>query len=348
MTTMQGLTFPGDSRAALATFAVPEAGPSQVVIRIKASGLCGSDLHSYHAADGLRAPGTGEHIVAGHEPCGVVEAVGSAVTTFAPGDRVLAYHILGCGYCHNCRLGFQVSCTSPARAAYGGQRNGGHGEFMLAEDRSLIRLPEAVSFIDGAMVACGFSTAYAATRRAGVRAGDRVVITGLGPVGTAAAMICADLGAEVIGVDLNAERAAAAQKLGVTHALSMPGELEALEAIREITAGHGVDAAIECSGSDQGRHLCLAAAAVWGHVVYVGFGGSEVAINAPKLIIQKQLTLRGSWVSSMAEMEEAVRLIAHRDLHPDSMISRIFSLSEGAEAYKLFAAGAVGKFAIVS
>jgi len=343
---MSGLTFPGDCRAEIREFEKPEPGPTEALIHIKASGLCGSDLPSYRAPDGLRAVGTNDTIAAGHEPAGVVEAVGSLVTRFKPGDRVLAYHILGCGYCHNCRLGYPVMCTSPARAAYGGHRNGGHAEFMVAEERSLISLPDAVSFIDGAMVACGVSTAYAACVNAGVAAGDRVVVTGLGPVGLSVAMFAADRGATVIGVDPNTERAEYARNFGVTHAVST---LEgAVDRVRDLTGGTGAEVAIECSGNDSGRHLCLEGAGSWGRVVYVGFGGTSLTFDVGWLVIQKQLTIKGSWVSSLGQMENVLDVLVRRDLHPDSMIVRQFALNEGAEAYKLFNAGSVGKIAIVA
>ena len=345
---MRGLVFVGNSQSELRDFPVQEPGPTEVLIQIKASGLCGSDLHSYRSSDGLRGPGTGAFIVAGHEPAGVVERVGSLVTSFSAGDRVLAYHILGCGMCHNCRLGYPVSCTSPSKAAYGGQRNGGHAEFMTAEERSLIALPPEVSFIDGATVACGTSTAYAATRRAGVSSGDRVLVTGLGPVGLAVALFCSDLGAEVIGVDPNPERAEFAKRYGVHHAVTNPDEESALGQIAQHSGGRGCSVAIDCSGSDAARNLCLQAAAGWGRVVFVGFGDTNLTINAAEVLILKQLSLYGSWVSSMAQMEDVVDVLRSRALHPDAMVTQQYSLDESAEAYSAFAGGSLGKLVVVS
>jgi threonine dehydrogenase-like Zn-dependent dehydrogenase len=346
MATMPGLVFLGRNQSELREFPVPEPSPTEAVIRVMASGLCGSDLHSYGSPDGLRSPWSGEFIAAGHEPAGIVEQVGSQVTAFAPGDRVLAYHILGCGLCHNCRLGYPVNCTSPAKAAYGGQRNGGHAELMSAEERSLIRIPDQVSFIDGATVACGTSTAYAATRRAKIGPGDQVLITGLGPVGLAAAMFAADAGAEVIGVEPNAERAEFAKRYGVHHIAGGAGPDETADQIRELTGGRGTSAAVECSGSDAGRLLGLKAAATWGRVVFVGFGGTALTINAAEVLILKQLSLQGSWVSSMAQMEDVPRLLQARDLHPDAMVSQQYRLQDGPEAYTAFSAGSVGKLVI--
>jgi threonine dehydrogenase-like Zn-dependent dehydrogenase len=346
MATMPGLVFVGGNQAELREFPVPEPSPTEVVIRVMASGLCGSDLHSYRSADGLRSPRTGDFIAAGHEPAGVIERVGAEVTAFAPGDRVLAYHILGCGLCHNCRLGYPVNCTSPGKAAYGGQRHGGHAEFMSAEERSLIAIPDQVSFIDGATIACGTSTAYAATRRAGVGPGDVLLITGLGPVGLAAAMFGADAGAEVIGVDPNAERAEFAKRYGVHQTVGGAGPEETAEQVRELTGGRGCTVAVECSGSDAGRLTCLKAAATWGRVVFVGFGDTTLTLNAAEVLISKQLSLYGSWVSSMAQMEDVPGLLRARDLHPDAMVTRQYRLQDGPEAYTAFSAGSVGKLVI--
>lgn len=348
MRTMCGLFFVGNSRSELRDLPVPDPGPTEVRIQIRASGLCGSDLTSYRSARGLRETGSGDLVVAGHEPAGVVDSVGVQVVGFEPGDRVLAYHILGCGRCHQCRLGYPVNCTSPARAAYGGQRHGGHAEFMTAETRSLIKIPSEVSFMDGATVACGTSTAYAATRRAAVAAGDRVLITGLGPVGLAVAMFASDAGAEVIGVDPNAERAEFAKRYGVHQTISELDQTVALEQVRELTGGRGTSVGIECSGSDEGRWLGLQAAATWGRVVFVGFGGGSLRVDAASLFILKQLTLHGSWVSSTAQMEDVVSLLTVRKLHPDALVTRQYTLNEAAQAYQAFSAGSVGKLVVVS
>jgi threonine dehydrogenase-like Zn-dependent dehydrogenase len=348
MPTMAGLVFPGSSTAEVRELEVPVPGPTEVRIRVRASGLCGSDLMSYRSPRGLRNPGTDELVVVGHEPAGVVEEVGPLVTAFVPGDRVLAYHILGCGNCHQCRLGYPVSCTSPSKVAYGGQRHGGHAELMTAEERSLVALPPQVSYVDGATVACGTSTAYAATRRAGVRAGDRVLVTGLGPVGLAVALFAADAGAEVIGVDPNLERADFAKRYGVHHTVTTTESAAALEQVMELTGGLGTTVAVDCSGSDAARQLALAAASTWGRVVFVGFGGGALTVDAASTFILKQLTLHGSWVSSLAQMEEVVDLLRHRDLHPDAMVTQQYRLDDAPAAYTAFSGGSVGKLVVVA
>src|SRR5207237_4742442 len=109
------------------------------------------------------------------------------------------YQIAGCGLCQDCRGGWMISCPSPERAAYGWQRDGGHADFLLAEERTLVALPDELTYLDGAMVACGGGTAYAPCSRANVSGRDVVLLTGLGPVGTGAALFGKAMGARGVG-----------------------------------------------------------------------------------------------------------------------------------------------------
>ena len=137
---MKGIVLPGNRRLEFREFPVPEPGHGQVLVRMKASSLCGSDLRAiYRPTDQGSGPEAYRGVIAGHEPCGIIEQVGPGVTRFHPGDRVVMYHIAGCGLCPDCQAGWQISCSSEQRAAYGWQRDGGHAEFLLAEERTLVR-----------------------------------------------------------------------------------------------------------------------------------------------------------------------------------------------------------------
>jgi D-arabinose 1-dehydrogenase-like Zn-dependent alcohol dehydrogenase len=152
----------------LREFDRPEPSHGQVLVKMKASGLCGSDLRAiYHEHTGSGAERY-QNVVAGYEPSGQVEAVGPGVDGFEPGDRVVVYHILGCGRCKECSKGFMIGCTSQERATYGWQRDGGHADYLLAEASTLLHLPDGLTYTDGALVACGFGTAYQGILRAGV------------------------------------------------------------------------------------------------------------------------------------------------------------------------------------
>jgi threonine dehydrogenase-like Zn-dependent dehydrogenase len=307
---------------------------------MRASALCGSDLRAiYHGVTGTGAEAY-QGCIAGHEPCGVVEAVGPGVTRPAVGDRVVVYHVAGCGRCRECRRGWMIGCTSPRRAAYGWQRDGGHADFLLAEAVTLVPLPDELTEVDGALVACGFGTAYAALLRTALTGHDRLVVVGLGPVGLGVVMLAAAAGAEVVGVDLRPERLALARAAGATAALAAGDDTAG--AIAELTGGAGAEVAVDCSGSAAGRHLCLEVAATWGRVAFVGEGGTVSFAPSP-LLLHKQLTLVGSWVCGLAEMGDLLALLARRDLHPETTVTHRFGLGEADAAYRLFDSGATGK-----
>lgn len=344
--TMPGVVLPGNRQLEVREYPIPTPSYGQVVLQMKASSLCGSDLRAiYRPIEQGHGPEAYQGVIAGHEPCGVVHSVGEGVSRFKEGDRVVAYHIAGCGVCEECRKGWMINCYDPQRRkAYGWQRDGGHAPYMLAEERTLVHLPDELTFLDGAMVACGLGTAYAATKRAQVSGDDRVLITGLGPVGLGAALLCRALGAQVVGVEAMPERAQFSAKLGFKDVVA-PGE-GALQALMQLSNGKGFEVAIDCSGNGGARHLCLEAARDWGRVVYIGEGGS-VTFEPSPLLLHKQLTLHGSWVCSIGQMEDLVEHLVRWDLHPDQLVTNTFSLDQAKEAYETFDAGSPGKVAIV-
>jgi threonine dehydrogenase-like Zn-dependent dehydrogenase len=340
---MRGVVLPGLRRVEYREYPVPEPGHGQVLLRVKASALCGSDLRAiYRPADQGTGPEAYRGVIAGHEPAGQVERVGPGVRRFKSGDRVLVYHIAGCGLCHDCRGGWMISCRSEERAAYGWQRDGGHADYLLAEERTLVALPDELSYADGALVACGFGTAYAACLRVNVSGRDRVLITGLGPVGLGTALLCAAMGAEVLGVEAIPERRAIAERLGIR---TLGTNEATTEELRSRSGGEGFEVAIDCSGNAEARRLCLEAAAEWGRVAFVGEGGT-VAFEPSPLLIHKQLTLVGSWVCSIGQMEELVDRLVRWRLQPEITVTDRFPLERAKEAYELFDTGRTGKVVI--
>ena len=340
---MRGVILPGRERVQFEEFDLPEPGHGQALVKMKASGLCGSDLRAiYHEHTGSGAERY-QNVIAGHEPSGQVESVGPGVDGFEPGDRVVVYHILGCGRCEECTKGFMIGCTSRERTAYGWQRDGGHADYLLAEARTLLHLPDELTYMDGALVACGFGTAYQGILRAGVSGRDTVLVVGLGPVGLGVVMLAASSGAEVIGVDLIPERLALAKNAGAAHVLR--GGKSAAEEVRDLTSGHGAEVALDCSGSGPGRLLCLQAARTWGRVVFLGEGGS-VTFEPSPLLLHKQLTLHGSWVCGLHEMGQLLEHLARKGLHPETTVTHTFLLSETKQAYEAFDAGKTGKVVI--
>jgi threonine dehydrogenase-like Zn-dependent dehydrogenase len=138
--------LPGNSTAELREVDIPQPGIGQVLIKMKSSGICGSDIHYiYHQHRGTAAAPDQplyRGFINGHEPCGQIVALGAGCRHFRESDRVLVYHISGCGFCSNCRRGYPISCTGVGKAAYGWQRDGGHADYLLAEEKDLIHLPD--------------------------------------------------------------------------------------------------------------------------------------------------------------------------------------------------------------
>jgi len=342
---MVGKKLPGGARVETVNVEVPVPGPGQVLLKMKAASLCGSDLkYIYYEHTDKTGGARYDNVIAGHEPSGQVVEVGEGVLDFKEGDRVLVYHIQGCGYCDECRKGFFINGQNPERRAYGWQRDGALAEYMVADVSTCIHLPDFLTYEDGAMVSCGFGTAWQGLMRADVSGKDRVLVMGLGPVGQAVVMLAKGLGAEVIGVDISEERMAMARKVGASAVFD--GKDDAVvEKIMECTGGKGVEVAIDCSGSSIGRHRCLEAAAMWGRVVYLGEQGT-VSFEPSPLLLHKNLTLMGSWVTSVANMEKLVDFLARKQIHPNEIITHRFALKDAEEAYRIFATGKTGKVCV--
>jgi threonine dehydrogenase-like Zn-dependent dehydrogenase len=343
---MRAAYLPGNSTVELRYAAMPVPGHGEVLLRMKASTICGSDIRCiYHEHLG-KGPEGYQGVIAGHEPCGQIVKTGPGCRRFAKGDRVIVYHISGCGLCNDCRRGYMISCTSAKwRRAYGWQRDGGMAEYMLAEEKDLIALPGELSYADGAQVACGFGTVYEGLEKIGISGNDAVLITGLGPVGLATAALCRKLGAaRIIGIDKIPERMDLARDLKLCDEVLVSGR-DNVDEVRKLTGGHGVERAVDCSAHDEARATAIRATRKWGRIVFLGEGG-RVEFNPSPDIIHDQKTVYGSWVTSTWLMEELVERLVRWNLHPAELVTHRFTLEQAAQAYALMASGRCGKVAV--
>jgi threonine dehydrogenase-like Zn-dependent dehydrogenase len=345
---MRAAFLPGNDKVELRTLPVPRPGHGEVLLRVKTSTICGSDIRCiYHEHLG-KGPERYQGVVAGHEPSGQIVEVGPGCRGFAVGDRVIVYHISGCGVCNDCRRGYMISCTNEKyRRAYGWQRDGGMADYMIAEEKDLIALPNELSYADGAQVACGFGTVYEAIEKIQVNGNHSVLITGLGPVGLAAAALCRKLGAQqIIGIDVVPERMQLAESLKLCDFV-LKANADNVTQVRDLTRGPGVERAIDCSANATARATAIRATRRWGKIAFVGEGGS-VEFNPSPDIIHGQKTIYGSWVTSTWLMEELVEFLVRWNLHPADIITHRFSLEHAAAAYTLMASGKCGKVAVCS
>jgi threonine dehydrogenase-like Zn-dependent dehydrogenase len=337
--------LPGDRTVELRDVPDPEPGRGQALLAVRASTICGSDLRAIYREHLGSGPEAYQDVVAGHEPSGVVVATGPGCQWAAAGSRVVVYHISGCGQCDECRRGYQIGCTSELRQAYGWQRDGGHAELLLAEERDLLPLPDSLSYLDGACVACGFGTAYEALRRVDTSGRDTFLVTGLGPVGLAGGMLAKALGSPyVVGSEPSADRRDLALSLGVVDAVVDASAGDADENLRDLL-GDGAHVSLDASGAGAAQLQALKHTRRWGRCVLVGEGGTLTA-DVSHDLIHRQITLVGSWVTSTVRMAELLESLERWELHPDQVVTDRFGLEDAAEAYRLADGGARGKVGI--
>lgn len=346
-TRMTGAFLPGNSTTVLKDVPVPVPGHGEVLIRTKSSTICGSDIRAIYREHLGKGPEGYQNKIAGHEPAGQIVACGPGMKRFKVGDRVIVYHISGCGVCNDCRRGYMISCTSEEhRKAYGWQRDGGMAPYILAEEKDLVLLPDSLSYTDGAQVACGFGTVYEGLEKVGISGNDAVLVTGLGPVGLATCMLVKAMGADqVIGIDVVPERLQIAKDLKLADHVLASGP-DNVAQVRQLTGGHGVERAVECSANDKARLTAIQATRKWGRIVFIGEGGT-CSFNPSPDIIHDQKTIYGSWVTSIWKMEELVERIVRWGIHPADLVTHRFPLEKAADAYALMASGKCGKVAVV-
>lgn len=343
--TMLGAKLPGNSTVAFDTFDIPKPGYGQVLLKTKCSTICGSDIRAIYREHVGKGPEGYQDVIAGHEPCGQIVEEGPGLKRFKKGDRVIVYHISGCGVCYDCRQGFMISCTSDKRAAYGWQRDGGMAEYILCDEKDLVLLPDELTYADGAQVACGFGTVYEAIEKIGISGNDAVLVVGLGPVGLAALMLAKAMGATMlIGIEMEQARIDLAKELGLVDYAFTPSD-DNVAQIKALTGGHGVERAIDCSASNGGRATAIRATRKWGKIAFVGEGGSVEFEPSPDML-HDQKTIYGSWVTSIWKMEDLVEHLVRWNIHPEDLITHRFPLEKADEAYALMANGTSGKVAV--
>jgi len=344
---MRGVVFTGERGLELMQFTDPTPDAYDVVIEMKASGMCGSDLHQYRRPKG-QAQATGipmndGPVIVGHEPCGVVAAVGSAVDTKQArvGQRVMVHHYQGCTQCNHCRSGWQQLCQEVPVKVYGNNAHGGHAQYLKVPANTLVPLPDELSFSAGAAIACGSGTAYSALRRMNLSGKDTIAIFGQGPVGLAATQYAKAMGARVIALDISQPRLNRAKAFGADEVVN-PGSNDPVAAIKDLTHGLGADLTLDTSGSPDGRVTAVRSARAWGTVCFVGEGGS-VTIDVSPDMLRKQLTIIGSWTFSTVGQADCARFVADRNIKVDDLFTHRWKLDQAEAAYRLFDQQTSGK-----
>jgi len=338
---MKGLTFLGDRRLAFLDVPDPEPGVGEVVIQVKASGMCGSDLHYYRAAHNPDLP-LSARMIGGHEPCGIVAAVGAGVPAHVArvGDRVMVHHYHGCAICRHCRTGWPQLCRPGQRVVYSVHAHGGHAPYMKTRADTLIPLHESLSFEAGAAIACGTGTAWGALERVHVQGDETVAVFGQGPVGLSVTLLAAARGARVIAIDLDASRLEMARRMGADAVVHAATE-DVVEAIRALTGGQGAQVAIETSGATPAATAALKSVDVWGRACFVGIG-STVNFDV-RAFLDRQINVATSYSMSSVGQMACAAFCVERGLDLDRLFTDRWHLDQAEEAYVKFDRQASGK-----
>ena len=323
---MKALVLKEYNRFAYEEVPAPEPGAEEVLIAVKACGICGSDVHGMDGSTGRRRP----PIIMGHEVAGVVSRAGSGTSGWAPGDRVTLDSTIYCGQCEFCRRGLINLCDH--RRVLGVscedyRQHGAFAQFVAVPPRILYRLPDGLPFEHAALVE-QFAIALHATRRAPLASNDTAVVLGVGMIGLALVQALSAAGCrQLIAVDIANERLALAARFGATNLISSGSENAAQEILR-LTNGHGADLAFEAVGVTATVDLALRCVRKGGAVTLVG--NIAPTIEFPlQVAVTRELTIYGS-CASRGEYTDCLDMLARGTLQAAPIISATAPLAEGA------------------
>ncbi len=329
---MKALVLEGPEQFVLRDVPKPTCGKNGALIKVMANGICRSDWHKWHGHYSQKYP-----MILGHEMCGIVEEVGEDVTRFHPGDRVIIPVSGSDGSCDWCKAGLSNLCES--YLVPGIAYNGGFAEYVAVPkaDWNMEILPDSIGFAEGAALGCRFITAYHGLMDIGeVRIGDWVAIFGCGGVGLSAVNIAHQMGAFVIGVDINPGNLKLAEEMGADHVINSKEE-DPVQAILEITKQKGVDVAVDSLGN---RVTCLGALnslGKRGRLVQIGItrngpeGDIPIPINA---IVHGEKSIRGSLGMPIHEFKHMLSVVASGKLTPGKMLTGEVCLSDVVPIFK--------------
>ena len=304
----------------------PTVGPSDVLVAVKASGICGSDVHGLDGSTGRRIP----PVIMGHEAAGVVAEVGSGVSEWELGDRVTFDSTIYCRECHFCRKGLLNLCDN--RRVLGVsceeyRQDGAFADYVAVPQHLLYRLPEGVSFERAAMVE-PFAVAQHSVNRASVSPDDSALVVGTGVIGLSIiqALRAAGCGL-IIALDLDQDRLDLARRVGADHTYR-PDPTDVVSAVRELTEDRGVDLAFEAVGLTPTLQMAVECTRKGGVVVLVGNISPTVELPL-QAAVTRELTLYGSCISR-GEYPDCLDMMERAALNPDPLISAMAPLAEGA------------------
>lgn len=299
---------------------LPTVGSQDVLVRVKAAGVCHSDAH-YRAGRSSVQP---LPLTLGHEVAGVVETTGANVSHVHPGDRVCLHYLATCGHCHYCQSGHEQFCTSGKMM--GKHRDGGFADFVVMPARSVFHLPEAVPFEQGAILMCSSSTSLHSLNKARLKPGETVAVFGIGGLGFSAIQLARAFGArQVYAVDIRPSVLEKASRLGATPVNATTGD--PVQQLRELTQGRGVDVALELIGLPLTMRQAVSSLAILGRAALAGITERSFEIAPYMELLNKEAEIIGVSDHLAQEMPQLLDLAARKVLDLSEVITNRVSLS---------------------
>lgn len=334
---IKGVYLPGNKEAHIKEWEIPDPQGDEVLIKIKASALCASDLSIYHGRPLIPGYPAGTFIV-GHEPCGVVYKTGHCVKNLKEGDRVATICFVGCGHCQYCRGGEPNLCVNNP-GVLGFNMHGADAEYLLIAERSCLPMPDKMSYVTGAVSTDAIGNLYSTMKAMNVCGNDVVAITGLGPMGLSGVLAAVNMGATVLAIDPVEERLNKAKELGAQYILN-PKKVSPIEFVKE-NFPSGIDKSVDCSANEEAINILLNIARKHGIVSQIGEPGEKmIAINPSEQLIRKKVSYIGSWYFNLNEWEDIASFIVDKigNDRAEGIVSHRYPLEEKAasEAFELF------------
>jgi D-arabinose 1-dehydrogenase-like Zn-dependent alcohol dehydrogenase len=302
---------------------VPSVGASDLLIRVRATGVCHSDAHYRAGVSAVK----NLPITLGHEVAGTVEQIGAAVRDFQPGDRVCIHYLVTCGTCAFCRAGNEQFC--PSAEMIGKHRDGGYAEFIAVPERSVFRLPDEIPFEQGAILMCSSATSWHALNKARLKLGETVAVFGCGGLGISAIQLARHRGAaQVFAIDINPGKLELAGRLDAIPINASAGD--PIEQLRELIDGRGVDVALELVGLPATMRQAVQSLAIMGRAALVGLTTESFDIAPYAELINKEAEIIGVSDHLASEIPELLELARTRKLDLSGDIIRTVPLDVSA------------------
>ena len=302
---------------------IPEIGERDILVKVKAAGICHSDAH-YRAGISPVRP---VPLTLGHEVAGVVEKIGLQVTNVKVGERVCLHYNISCGDCYHCSTGNDQFCEKVLMLGH--YTNGGYAEYISVPARNAIHLPDEIPFEQGATLMCASATAFHALRKSRLKGGERVAIFGVGGLGQSAVQLAKAFGAiEVYAVDINEDKLDLAKQYGAIPVNSK--KVDAVAEIKKLTHDKGVDVAIEMIGLQQTMKQAIQVAGVLARVVIVGLSNKPLEIDTYNELLGNEVELIGSNDHHLQELPLLVEMARKKVLDTSRIVTRTVPLDADA------------------